>query len=220
MKKSFLIMILILLLPACSIPITKESENIRIVRVLLFYNDNVSLEKALYMIEGASQDLVRETGIKLVVVKYMILGENSMYGNITQDCDIAIGQIQSLAWIVDRTGKKYDIALGFANDPTLVKALGWFAFKPFAKVDDVYRRWIVFWDPNQRVVRHEVYHCFLFTVGHTADLMSGGLGTFMPFSHKLIPEDREEILKNKWRDFNKRPWIPEEHIRDIPRSMR
>ncbi len=71
---------------------------------------------------------------------------------------------------------------------------------------------------------HELCHAFVFNRNHG---MSGVLNAAL-FKIPLVPilfnlphyvskEDRQEILTNKWRDFNEKPVIPEKYQVDTVR---
>jgi len=194
------------------------ANDIRNLRLFVTYNNNVSLTKTLHLIREASDLTEKEICIRFEVVRAISLGTDSIYGNISLRPDLALAQLKSLGWYEGNKGNGFDIALAFANDPPMTKNLGWFLSKPFGVIEDRWRRYIIFYHPTVRVIRHEIYHGFLFNEGHTTKLMAGGIGTFMPFNQWLSDEDKIEVLKNKWRDFRYVPTIPKEFQQDFPRN--
>lgn len=80
-----------------------------------------------------------------------------------------------------------------------------------AYIDDTYRRYIVVKPGDCKVFLHEFFHAFILSNLHSdSGLMSSSGVALLPFTplvnvtEYLSPQDREEVLKNKWRDFNNR----------------
>jgi hypothetical protein len=69
-------------------------------------------------------------------------------------------------------------------------------------IDDTERRLIWLYNPDSRTLAHEIGHAFIFSHDHSAT----GLMSFMTLpgmgSTQLSERDRDEMLKNKWRDFS------------------
>jgi len=185
----------------------KENQPIRTLRVVVVYNGNVDVNRALKMIEKSSKLTELEVGIRLHVIRCIPVGGESysMYDNLSNDPSWALSQLQSLMILHGYKPKDYDLALGFANDPFLQKHLSWAMCKPFGIIEDDYRKHIVFQHPTVRVIRHEINHAFLLSNGHTSLLM-GSVSVINPNPNAkwLNKRDRTEVLLNKWRRFDQR----------------
>jgi hypothetical protein len=187
--------------------VVKENQPIRTLRVVVVYNGNVDVNKALKMIEKASKLTELEVGIRLHVIRCIPVGGESysMYDNMSIDPSLALSQLYSLMILHGYKLKDYDLALGFANDPFLQKHLSWALHKPFGIIEDDYRKHIVFQHPTVRVIRHEINHAFILSNGHTSLLM-GSVSVINPNPNAkwLNKRDRMEVLLNKWRRFDQR----------------
>lgn len=187
--------------------VVKENQPIRTLRVVVVYNSNVDVNKALKMIEKASKLTELEVGIRLHVIRCIPVGGESysMYDNMSIDPSWALSQLYSLMILHGYKLKDYDLALGFANDPFLQKHLSWALQKPFGIIEDDYRKHIVFQHPTVRVIRHEINHAFILSNGHTSLLM-GSVSVINPNPNAkwLNKRDRMEVLLNKWRRFDQR----------------
>lgn len=222
-KKLFLVLLLLVLISACTTERSflknskiRENQPIRTLKIIVVYNDNVPIVRGMAMIDEVSRLNELEVGIKLKVIRCIPVGGNSEYENLEhKDHIIALRQLRSLAIIYGYKDKDYDIVLGFANDPPLPKHIGWAMVKPFGVIEDDYRRYIIFYHPTVKVIRHEIYHAFILTEGHTSRLM-GGLSVLNPSLNAswLNARDREEVLVNKWRDFSVRPIISSDYRQD------
>jgi hypothetical protein len=121
--------------------------------------------------------------------------------------------------IVGKDHKQYDLVIGFSSRGVfshLLETAFWVAW--LGAIDDNYRKFVVIKFLDERVLVHEICHAFIFTKNHSFN----GVLTAVPFKFPLVPvifnlpkyvskEDRREILRNKWRDFNEKPEIPDEH---------
>ena len=197
--------------------VVDQNQPIRTLRVIVFYNEYVNVNKLLWMVEEASRLTELEVGINFKVTKCIPVGGNSysMYDYFDVNPNLALCQLVSLCQVHYYKPKDYDIALGFANDPFLQKHLSWALTKPFGVIEDDYRKHIVFQHPTVRVVRHEIYHAFILSKGHTDQLM-GSVSVINPNPNAswLNQRDRREVLANKWRDFSKRVEISSAYRQD------
>jgi len=115
--------------------------------------------------------------------------------------------------------KSYDIAIGFGSSPLPGKiVLNIIGGVPGA-IEDDYRRHIALNGLELQVTIHEIFHCFIFSHNHS------NFGIMQPIQIKLLPltpsfnicnylsrEDREEVLRNKWRDFSKKPMVQKREL--------
>ena len=195
-------------------PFHDENGSVRELRIFLVYNDNVNLHKALKLIDKASYYAEKDVGIKLTTIRTMPVGGDTEYGNLSFHGSWSLGQIQTLTW---NHKEEFDIAIGFASDPPLTRWTGWLLHKPFGVIEDEWRRYIILYDPlSFKIVLHEIYHAFVLRNGHTSKILNSP----WPTSPWLAKDDRKEVLRNKWRDFNVRPEIKSEFVQDIPRSRK
>lgn len=110
--------------------------------------------------------------------------------------------------------KSYDIAIGFGSSPLPEKIVSNIIGGVPGAIEDDYRRHIALKGLNLQVTIHEIFHCFIFSHDHS------NFGIMQSIQIKLLPltpslnvcnylsrEDREEVLRNKWRDFSKKPMI-------------
>ncbi len=207
-----LILLVIPIIGCSAIPDFKGE--IRLLRIVLIHNDDVDIGSGLGMIGEASVLTEQEVGIKYVIVKLIMLGDDSEYGNLNPgDHPPALRQLRSLCLIHGLKDRDYDIVIGFNNDTFLLKHLSWAMQKRFGVIDDDYRRYIVLYHPTVRVIRHEVYHAFILSKGHTSKLM-GSLSVLNPMGSMLNSEDKQQVLANKWRDFSKRVYLSPRYRKD------
>lgn len=187
--------------------VAEENQPIRTLRVVVVYNSNVDVNRALRMIEKSSKLTELEVGIRLDVIRCIPLGGESysMYDNMSTDPSEALFQLYSLMILHGYKPEDYDLALGFANHPFLLKHVSWAMVKPFGIIEDDYRKHIVFQHPSVRVLRHEINHAFILSKGHTSLLM-GPVSVINPNPNAkwLNKRDRKEVLLNKWRKFDER----------------
>ena len=82
--------------------------------------------------------------------------------------------------------------------------------QPQAAIDDVYRRYVVMRGLDPIVLLHEIGHAFIFSHTHSEKGVMKGVGiqlfpgTPVISSGKFCEEDRDEIIRNKFRDFSKK----------------
>ncbi len=82
-------------------------------------------------------------------------------------------------------------------------------------IDDEYRRFIVVRRDRVRVLVHELGHAFLFRRVHTGGVMEAFnvcmIGDRLCDNDSVcfLDSDAAEIIRNKWRDFEEKPDLPE-----------
>jgi hypothetical protein len=127
--------------------------------------------------------------------------------------------LKNVVEIIGKDQEKYDFVIGFSSRSVashLIEVAIWSAW--LGAIDDSYRKFIIIKHLDERVLMHELCHAFVFEKSHG---MSGVL-TAALFKVPLVPAlfnfpryvskgNRKEILTNKWRSFNEKPVIPEEH---------
>lgn len=135
--------------------------------------------------------------------------------------------VKNVAEVIGKEHENYDLVIGFSSRSItshLIELTTGFAW--LGAIDDSYRKFIIIKYLDERVLMHEICHAFVFNKSHS---ISGVLTAAM-FKIPLVPalfnlpkyvskEDRIEIFRNKWRDFNEKPVIPEEdqvHTVELP----
>ncbi len=159
------------------------------------------------IMDECSQLLVQQTGIEISVTRYATISWKS-----TDRADV----LQQVADTMKNVSYPYDMAIAFAP-MSFAQRLSFAAFGGWEGViDDVYRRYIVLRVIDSNVLMHELVHGFLLSTTHTHGLMSAakiclipGIAC-IPRSMYLDREGRDELLRNKWRNFSS-----EVHLRTV-----
>ena len=186
----------------------------REVRVVVLTPDERKLPAITKLVREGSDALSVQVGICFKIVDWrLIVWQSGRSATV----------LKQVADHMSRYDKPYDIVLalrGFDAAGLVGYTLlgGWEAV-----IDDTYRRFIVVRRMTVQVLLHEVCHCFLFSSAH-----SWGLRHLMtPIAFYVLPgvmpvnrsiylkeKDREEILRNKWRDFSTVPQIARSDMAD------
>ncbi|OGZ07815.1 MAG: hypothetical protein A3C13_03985 [Candidatus Lloydbacteria bacterium RIFCSPHIGHO2_02_FULL_50_11] len=189
-----------------SVSAKDQAENlpIRKLRTHIVFDDIKDLSEIRRALELTSDILRKQSGIEL-------------------DVDFSAGP---LVWVArDRCSvlsrlhkttaprkEEFDVAIGFTRFTAAEIALGilgtWLAV-----TDDTYRRYIVTRSLSPWVVAHELGHVFILDHAHSeSGLMQPGTLPFIPlakWNYYLSPEDRKEVLRNKWRKFGDQVTVPD-----------
>jgi len=190
----------------------EENHPIRDINLVVYSNGFHSNGSIRELIADTSHELERQVGIRLVIKSIQ---------PIEWDGTSSTKRLNTLYKRAKKDfGDKFDMAIGFGwhtpADLILMNVIGnW-----MAAIDDTYRRYIVVKTSSKYALTHELCHAFIFSHGHSSTgLMQGVQISLLPGTSGinrtiyLSPKDRKEVLKNKWRDFNKRP-----QLRDKDRS--
>jgi hypothetical protein len=195
----------------------EENQPIRTVRLVVLSdgsNDKAGVER---IIESVSEDLIREVGIRLEMMKWIeSRWESTSRFKILQEMK-ENQEINRIPW---------DIAIApTRNDPVsviLAQTIGGI----LAVTDDFYRRYIISYELSPHILKHEIIHCFVFKEGHAlSGIEFPAMIRLLPFTptiaiggSSLTPGMRQEVLANKWRNFEEIPTgIPKKHQKDIPK---
>ena len=180
---------------------TSQQHNmpVRQVAVVVLVPDDRHLTELGKIIDECSQLLFQQTGIRIFVKNYQTISWKSS--------DRA-GMLQQVSDSMKAFSDPYDMAVAFAP-MSFPQLLSFAAFGGWEGViDDVYRRYIVLRTIDSNVLLHELVHGFLFSNTHTHGLMSAtriclvpGIACFHR-SMDLDREDREEVMRKKWRNFS------------------
>ncbi len=125
--------------------------------------------------------------------------------------------LRNLVKIVSKEHKRYDLVIGFSSRSVTSYLMEMTVGVHLAAIDDTYRKFIIIKYLDKRVLMHEICHAFVFAKGHSYSGVMSALLIKLPllpvifnFPKYVSEEDRQEILRNKWRSFNEKPAIPEE----------
>jgi len=219
MRKTILLILLIFLAGCAHVGTVKsrlndqtfQAENLpyRDLSVFVISDGSWSKESIGAAISDASNSMAEQVGIRLRMNGWIDRALPSF--SPTQG-------LQSVAEIIAEDHPKYDMVIGFSSRGVfshLLEMVSWFTW--LGAIDDNYRKFIIIKFLDERVLIHEICHAFVFSKNHGIR----GVLTAVPFKIPLLPalfnlpkyvskEDRQEILSNKWRDFNEKPVIPEE----------
>lgn len=182
---------------------------------LAVYTDGDNDSEINQLIVKTSETLKEQVGIRLKVVSFQLVAwERTDRGEMMKE----LYQRNKR----DRATSKFDIAIGFRRLGAFETVVHFIIGGWDAMTDDTHRRYIVVRTANQYVLAHEICHTFIFSHDHsvTGLMQSVQISLFpgTPGINRTIylsPKDREEILKNKWRDFNTRPQLRDENQTDL-----
>jgi hypothetical protein len=152
------------------------------------------------LIESASQEMLRQMGIQLVISGY-----REFDPGFSASYPLVLGRMEE----VTRGDAGFDIAVTMIGGTRSDQSFFVFG-TPIAVIDDSVRRFIIVSSYDQFVFMHEVYHAFVFKGGHGRCVLLSG---FYPLGKGCLwptREDWQEAMTHKWRDFSKRPASHEE----------
>jgi hypothetical protein len=172
-----------------------ENEPVRTLRILMITDGSYREEEIERLVSKCSRILEIQVGMKLEIVD----SQQIKWGSERKDASKLLMKIVTETW--DK-GDHFDIAVAFAYVSEAF--VGGF-------IDGIFWRYVVvkILDPN--VLLHEVFHAFLLKTEHGKGwLMQPVLSPYGSEWYWLIPEERKEVLRNKWRDFNVVPAVGED----------
>lgn len=194
----------------------QTNEPVRHLKLAVFFDGTISEDAARVALTEASWRLREQVGIDINSVRVMdnikITKERTisrMEDALMEICycdGLESGRPHALGFggpgkCKNRT--RWDIAIlftageGLLPKNPLVKYLG--------VTDDDHRRYIIIFDPDPWVVLHELVHCFALETGHQYGLMHSGLRQ-IPHVYYMNEVTRQDVLKNKWRSFDRTKW--------------
>lgn len=166
------------------------------------------------LVEKASRELRAQVDISLKVVEWKLV-EWQSYDRV--------GTLNQVAQIMGKHNKPFDIAVAFQHFSTFDLLQYMLIGTWEGVIDDTYRRFIVIRRMSVQILLHEICHAFIFSHDHswgfrhlmtpvTLYIVPG----LMPLnrSSSLKERDREEIVRNRWRDFSVLPNLQGSRLAD------
>ncbi len=180
-----------------------ENEPIRTLRVLLITDDTYRKDETEKFVSKCSRLVEMQVGMRLEIVDgYEIKWEDELDDIIKMEIRIA----------TDTWSKRdqFDIALTFVYFVHNIAG----GKLPLGATDTFFWRYLFVRELDPYILLHELFHAFLLERSHSKDwVMRGARPPYGNEWYWLTPEDRKEVLRNKWRDFNVMPATGEEEKR-------
>jgi len=203
--KAFLILLLLLGLSGCYTGTVKpfldrpefkaENEPVRTLKILMLTDGSYRREEIERLVSKCSRIMEMQVGMKLQIID----SQEIKWGDERNDSRGMLTKIAVETW--ERTDH-FDVAIAFAH----------FDERPepyklnIGRIDGVFWRYIVVRELEPNLLLHELFHAFLLGKEHGKEWLMQPVRS--PYGSEwfwLIPEERKEVLKNKWRDFNRVP---------------
>lgn len=190
-----------------------ENQPVRELKVLVANDGSFTEAQIDELIARVSGSLAEQVGIKMKVIAHV---------RITWEKKAPIPMLERL---FEKTGHTdADLVVGFGSKSSADLVAGGVFGGWQAVIDDTYRRYIVMTRIDEHTLMHEVCHAFIPSHAHSSSgLMQAVTIELLPGvplyrSKYLSPQDRQEILRHKWRDFAQvQPVAPEhrEHVLNL-----
>ena len=172
-----------------------ENEPVRTLKILLIADESYRKDEIEKFVSKCSRLVEMQVGIRLEIEDwYQIKWKDELDDIIKTEMRIA----------ADTWNKRdqFDIALTFVYFVHNIAG----GKLPLGATDTFYWRYIFVRELDPYILLHELFHGFLFQKGHSKDwVMRGARPSYGNEWYWLTPEDRKEVLRNKWRDFNVMP---------------
>jgi hypothetical protein len=203
MRKLIIISILVLIVSSCSYgtvkPFLKDEKfqesnlPIRTIKILLFTDNTYNQATILNFIEKCSKTIELQVGMKLQVVSIQSLnwgkrGPGKM--------------VEKVYTLASKSEVDYDIAIAFTNGIAVTDMVLPTTERWYGAIDNFYRRYIVLRSMDSSVFLHEFFHAFIFSKTHGKGIMMARASLIGTSPVWLDVEDRDEVLRNKWRNFS------------------
>ncbi len=172
-----------------------ENDPVRTLRVLLITDHSYRKEEVEKFVSKCSRLVELQVGIRLEILDwYQINWEDELNDIIKMEIRIA-----RETW---NKRDKFDIAITFVYFVHHIAG----GQLPLGATDTFFWRYIFVRELDPYILLHELFHAFLLERGHSRDwVMRGARPAYGSEWYWLTPEDRKEVLGNKWRDFNVMP---------------
>ena len=185
----------------------EQNNPLRTLRVVIVATER-DVEKGKQIVRSTSDLIEPQVGIRLAVAKVVQI-EQAITGTNREKALAELYEAVEKRGL--QRGRDFDLAIGIAERP-LRDLLGQLLPIPswLGVIDDnLCRCFYVTKTKDVKINAHEVMHVFLFKNHHRGGLMASLAYVYLlpgvPISIGglyLLPEDREEVLRNKWRDLN------------------
>ena len=172
-----------------------ENEPIRTLRIHLITDNTYKKDKIEKFVSKCSNLIEIQVGIRLEIVDwYQIQWENELN-------DISKMEIRIAAETWSKR-EQFDIAVAFVY---FVRRVDGTKLQVGA-IDTYFWRYILIKELDPFVFLHELFHAFLSEKGHSEEwAMRAVRHSYGSEWYWLTPEERKEVLQNKWRNFNLSP---------------
>jgi len=172
-----------------------ENEPVRTLRILIVTDGSYRKEEMGKLVSKCSRIMEMQVGIRLEIVDT----HQIKWGDERSDSSGMLTRIATETW--EKTSH-FDVAVAFAYFEEKSEAYR----LHIGRIDGVFWRYIVVKEPEPNLFLHELFHAFLPGQGHGKDgLMQPVRPSYGNEWYWLTPEERKEVLRNKWRDFNAVP---------------
>jgi hypothetical protein len=177
-----------------------ENEPVRTLRMLKLTDGSYRKEEIGKLVSKCSRIMEKQVGIRLEIVD----SQEIQWGDARNDSSRMLTKIAIETW--ERTDH-FDVAVAFAyfdERPEPGKL-------PIGRIDGVFWRYVVIKELESNLFLHELFHALLPGKEHGHDwLMQPVRSPYGSEWYWLTPEERKEVLGNKWRDFNIVPAMGED----------
>jgi len=177
-----------------------ENEPIRTLKVLLITDESYRKDEIERFVSKCSGLVEMQVGIRLEIKDwYEIKWEDELDDIIKTEMRIAAD-----TW---NRRDQFDVAITFVYFVHPIAG----GRVPLGATDTFFWRYVFVRELDPYILLHELFHAFLLHRSHSNDwVMRGARPSYGNEWYWLTPEDRKEVLKNKWRDFNVMPVKGEE----------
>jgi len=172
-----------------------ENEPMRTLKILLVADDSYRKDEIEKFVSKCSRLVEMQVGIRLEILdSYQIKWEDELDDIIKMEIRIAAD-----TW---SRRDQFDIVLTFAHFAYSVRG----GKLPLGATDTFFWRYLFVKELDPYILLHELFHAFLLEQGHSGNwVMREARSPYGNEWHWLTPEDRRQVLRNKWRDFNVMP---------------
>ena len=172
-----------------------ENEPIRTLRVLLLTDNSYRKEEIEKFVSKCSRFVESQVGIRLEILDWVQI----KWGDELDDIYKMEMRIAADTW---SKRDKFDITLTFVHFVQSIEG----GKLPLGATDTFYWRYIFIKELDPFILLHELFHTFILKKGHSKDwVMRPGRPPYGNEWYWLTPEDRKDVLRNKWRDFSAMP---------------
>ena len=172
-----------------------ENEPIRTLKILLITDNSYRRDEIEKFVSKCSHLVERQVGIRLEILDWYQI----QWGDELDDIHKMEIRVATETW-----GKKdeFDIAITMVHFVQSVDG----GKLPLGATDTFFWRYVFVKELDPFILLHELFHTFILKRGHSKDwVMRAGRPPYGNEWYWLTPEDRQAVLRNKWRDFNVMP---------------